>query len=218
MSAPKIHLYGMAGACSTAPHILLNESGLDYDKTIFFKEELIKAGGYPADFKKLNPKGKVPVVTIDGETITENPAIFTYISQLAPEKKLFGKTPLETVRAYEWLNYISGTLHSGAYAMFYRPSRFLDVQDGSLDNHVREAAKTNIRGIYKYINEKLEGKKWAVGDDFTAVDAYLYVFYRWGIMPAQFDMETDYPNYAKHAKEVEARPSVQAALKAEKLN
>ncbi|KAF2451273.1 glutathione S-transferase [Karstenula rhodostoma CBS 690.94] len=217
MSTPKIHFYGLVGACSVAPHILLHESGLDFTKTIYKKEDLAKIGGYPEELKKLNPKAKVPVATFDNEVVTENPAIFTYISLLAPSKHLFGKTPLETVRVYEWLNYLSGTLHTQAYGMFYAPQRFVDVEDGSLNEHVLARAKTLIQGIYKYIDGKLEGKKWAVGDDFTAADAYLYIFYRWGVAPAQFDME-EYPNYTRLAKAVAARPSTLAVLKAEGLN
>ncbi|KAK7179861.1 glutathione s-transferase [Paraphaeosphaeria sporulosa] len=218
MSTPKIHLYALTGACSVAPHILLHESGLDFTTTIYKKEELIKNGGYPDELKKLNPKAKVPVATFDNEVVTENPAIFTYISQLAPSKKFFGNTPLETVRVYEWLNYLSGTLHSAAYGMFYRPQRFVDVEDGSLDKHVLAKAKMTIQDIYKFIDQKLEGKEWAVGQNFTAVDAYLYVFYRWGAGPVQLDMENEYPNYARIAKAVEERPSAQAVLKAEGLN
>jgi glutathione S-transferase len=217
MSTPKIHLYGLAGACSVAPHILLHESGLDFSKTIYSMSDVVKNGGYPEELKKLNPKGKVPVVVFDNEVVTENPAIFTYISQLAPSKNFFGKTPLETVRAYEWINFLSGTLHSQAYGMFFRPGRFLDVEDGSLDKHVLAQAKT-IRDHYKYIDEKLDGKKWAVGEDFTAVDAYLYVFYTWGAGPAQLDMEKEYPNYARLAKAVAERPSTQEMLKAEGRN
>ncbi|KAJ4352484.1 uncharacterized protein N0V89_007832 [Didymosphaeria variabile] len=218
MSAPKIHLYALAGACSVAPHILLHEASLPFDKTIYNKEDLMKLGGYPDELKKLNPKAKVPVLRVDNEVITENPAIFTYISQLAPQKHLLGKTPLETVRAYEWLNYLSGTVHGQAYGMFYRPGRWVDVQDGSLDKHVAARAKQMIQEVYTYIDEKLEGKTWAVGDDFTAVDAYLYIFYRWGAGPAGLDMEKSYPNYAKIAKKVAERESTKEVLKAEGLN
>lgn len=218
MSAPKIHLYGLTGACSVAPHILLKEAGLDFEKTIFAMGDYVKNGGYPEDFKKLTPKAKVPVLKVDDEVITENPAIFTYISQLAPSKHFLGKTPLETVRVYEWLNYLSGSVHGQGYGMFFRPDRFVDVEDGSLNKHVQAKGKQTIQEMYKFIDEKLEGKKWAVGDDFTAADAYLYVFYRWGVFPAQFPMEKDYPNYTRLAKEVAQRPAVQEVLKAEGIN
>ncbi|KAL5400264.1 hypothetical protein PMIN03_012527 [Paraphaeosphaeria minitans] len=218
MSSPKIHLYLSPGACSVAPHILLHESGLDYTTTSYTKEDVFENGGFPDELKKLNPKAKIPVATFDDEVITENPAILTFISQLAPSNQFFGNTPLETVRVYEWLNYLSGTLHSAAYGMFYRPQRFIDVEDGSLAKHVLVKARTTIQDIYSFIDEKLKGRTWAVGEEFTAADAYLYVFFRWGAESMQLDMEKEYPNYARNSKAVEERPSTQAVLKAEGLN
>lgn len=215
--APKLHLYGLSGACSMAPHILLLEAGLDHDKTLYKKEDLIKQGGYPSDFVALNPKAKVPVLTTDSEVITENIAIFTYIAQLAPGKNLLGKTPLDTVRAYEWLSYLSSAVHTHAFGMLFRPGRFTDAADGSLDKHVLAKGKSTLVESLKYVEEKLSGKTWAVGDDFTAVDAYLFVFYQWSVKVAQLPMEKDYPNYARIVGQVAQRPAVQQMLKAEGL-
>lgn len=213
--APKLHLYGIAGSCSMAPHILLNEAGLDHDKTIWQLSEFLANGGFSDELKALNPKAKVPVIQVDDQVVTENIAIFTLISQLAPEKHFLGKAPLDTVRVYEWLSYLSGTLHGRAYGMLLRPERYVD--DAELKSHVLGPAKQAVEESYKYVEERLEGKKWAVGDDFTVVDAYLFVFYQWGGKMAQLNMEKDYPNYARLVAEVGKRPAVQAMLKAEGL-
>lgn len=207
----------MPGACSMAGHILLREAGLEFDETIYLKDDLIKKGGYPEEFKKINPKAKIPVLQVDDEVITENPAIFTYISQLAPSNNFLGKTPLETVRAYEWFNYLSSSVHGQAYGMFYRPDRWTDVTDGSLNKHVQARGKQTIQECYKYIDSKLEGKKWAVGDNFTAVDAYLFVFYSWGAKSVGLPMEEDYPNFSRIATQVTQRESAKEVLKAEGL-
>jgi glutathione S-transferase len=102
--------------------------------------------------------------------------------------------------------------------MVIHPGRFVDVADGSLDSHVRAAGIKTARDCFKYIDAKLEGKKWAVGDDFSAVDAYLLVFYRWGVTPAGIAMEQDYPNYARLVAAVKERESVKEAFKAEGIN
>jgi glutathione S-transferase len=102
--------------------------------------------------------------------------------------------------------------------MFYGPARFVDVKDGSLNDHVRAAGVQTLRNCYKYIDAQLEGEKWAVGDDFTAVDAYLFVFYWWGVNRAGLPMETDYPNYARVMAAVSERESVKAVLSIEGVN
>jgi glutathione S-transferase len=115
MSTPKLHLYLLKTACSMAPHILLQESGVEFDKTMYDKDALLKIGGYPAEYLEINPKGKVPALKVDDEVITENLAIFTVISQLFPEKNFLGKTPMQTVRAYEWLSYLGSQVHAQGY-------------------------------------------------------------------------------------------------------
>jgi glutathione S-transferase len=48
---------------------------------------------------------QVPAITLDEtDTITENPAGATVISNLVLEMGLMGRTPIETARAYEWMN------------------------------------------------------------------------------------------------------------------
>jgi glutathione S-transferase len=60
----------------------------------------------------LNPKREFSVLVLDKNTIiTENPAIMNAISNLVPEKNVFREMPFETVRVYEWLTWLSGTLH-----------------------------------------------------------------------------------------------------------
>jgi len=98
-----------------APHILLREAGLNYDKTMFTRDEVIKNGGYSAEYLKINPKAKVPTLKVNDEIITESLAIFMIISQLVPEKNYLGKTPMQTVRAYEWLGYLGSQVHGQGF-------------------------------------------------------------------------------------------------------
>lgn len=82
---PAVKLWGAAGACSLAAHILLNEIGTPFEIILLKPED-----GISDEVKKLNPKQKVPVLQIDDQTITENVAILTAIAQLAPERDLLG--------------------------------------------------------------------------------------------------------------------------------
>ena len=54
----------------------------------------------------------------------------------------------------------------------------------------------------------------AVGEGFTAVDAFLLVFYRWGNIIG-IDMRTAYPNYARFAEGLGLSASVMKTLQAE---
>ncbi|KAF2729577.1 glutathione S-transferase [Polyplosphaeria fusca] len=208
--SPTLRLWISPNVCSLGPHILVNESSLPFS---LIEIDVIKSG-FPSEYAHINPKKRVPILELDDQVITEGTAIMTAIAQLASEKRLLGKTDLEVVRTYEWLNWISGTLHAQAFGGLFRPARF--VNDEGLFDIVRERSKQTIHDCYTYINGKLEGKNWLVGDGFTAADAFVLIFYRWGVQVG-FGMENDYPNFTRLVGALEERPSVKAALDREGL-
>ncbi len=71
-------LYYNPGACSLAPHILLQESKAKFTiEKVDLKNKTTEKG---EDFRKINPKGYVPTLKLDnGEVLTEGPAIMQYI-------------------------------------------------------------------------------------------------------------------------------------------
>lgn len=209
--APKIHLYMTPGSCALGPHIVLREAGLAFTTT-----DLKAQRGYPKEHLNLNPKGRVPVLDLDGEIITETPAIISTISALVPEKKLLGSTALEHARALEWMAWLSGTLHGQGFGGMFRPARFVGGEE-SMYEHVKKIGRETVKASYEYIDKRLEGKTYAVGDAFTAVDAYLYVFYRWGNM-LQFGMKENYPNYQRLVDAVLKMGSVKKTVEAEGIS
>ena len=63
-------LYFAPGACSLSPHIVLRESGTQFDlEQVNNQEKKTKSG---IDYWTINPKGQVPVLEFDnGERLTE---------------------------------------------------------------------------------------------------------------------------------------------------
>lgn len=198
---PSLKLWYSPGACSLAAHVILLETGLKFDLA------LSSVGFFTNEFMELNPIGRVPVLSFDGEIITETPAILTAISFLVPEKHLLGHTPLETVRVYEWLNYLSGALHTQGFGALWRPERFLD--DSKLYPRIQEPAVQTIRHCYGFIEYKLASNKssYAVGDSFTVVDPFLFVFYRWGCR-IEVEMQSEYPHFAAWAQRISQKDTV----------
>lgn len=206
-SAPILKLWYSPGACSFAAHITLLEAG--------FQPELISVQmgeNMAEEFARVNPKRKVPVLTVGDQVITEMPAILTSISALSPERKLLGQNTIETIRAYEWLNYLSGTLHGQGFGGLWRPERF--VNEKSVYPAIKEKATQTIKDCYAFIDGKLQkaNNAYSVGDSFTGVDAFLLVFYLWGIR-IKIDMDARYPSYAALAHRLLQRESVIAARK-----
>ena len=201
-----IKLWYSPGACSLASHILLKETRVDFETVMLDVHK-----GLSEEFRTINPKLRIPVLSIDRQVITESPAILTAISQLSPEKYLMGKTNLEIVRAYEWLNWLSGTLHGQAFGGLFRAHRFSD--DPSTYESIRAKSRKTVKECFDMIEQDLTSVH-AVGDSFTAVDAFLYVFYRWGASLGM-GMREKYPKFTKLVVELVQRQSVQEALNME---
>ncbi|PVH78275.1 hypothetical protein DL98DRAFT_516790 [Cadophora sp. DSE1049] len=206
---PKIQFYYAPGACSILPHILLHETGLDFEAIEVRRFD--RHSRWPEEYKRINPKMQVPALAIDDEIVTENIAVCTAISNLMPEKHLLGKTPTETVRVYEWLSWLAINLHTGGFGHVFRPYRW--SEDATAHEGIKESALKRVRGIFDAIEERLTGVH-AVGGDFTAVDPYLFAFYRWGV-EVKFEMKGKYPKYTGLVENLVKRDGAKAAIKAE---
>src|SRR3546814_11378021 len=74
----KLDFYFSPGACSLATHICLEEDGATFTpKPTYTRKGQTRTPEYLA----LNPKGKVPMLVIDGKVLTENTAIITYLTR-----------------------------------------------------------------------------------------------------------------------------------------
>ncbi|PIA96350.1 Glutathione S-transferase GST-6.0 [Cercospora beticola] len=188
-----IKLYYWPGACSMASQILLADSGLAYEAIKINLQDPPARAEY---MRTLNPKGQIPTLVIDGEIITEGPAVITAISQLVPEKCYTGSTPMENVRFYEWMNFLSGTVLTKSFGGLFKPSWYSD--DPSAAEGIIAKSKVNISAGFQLIEdrlEKLSDPTHALGHSLTGVDAYLAVFITWANR-FQIDI-SKYPNYRK---------------------
>ncbi len=114
-----MRLFYTAGACSLAPHIVLQEIGQDFKLVnVSFKNHQTEDG---QDFLKINPKGQVPfLITDEGLHLSEGAIISQYLAEIMQNTDLlpaFGD--LKRYKVLEWMNYISSELHK-SYAPFFQ--------------------------------------------------------------------------------------------------
>jgi glutathione S-transferase len=196
-------LYYAPGACSLAPHIALQESGLPYELEKVDLRAKKTADG--TDFNAINPKGYVPVLQLDnGEILTEGEALLAYIGELAPAARLI--MPAGTMANYrvrEWLAFIATELHK-TFSPLFRPTT---------PEATRETQLEALRRRFGFVNDALTGKSFLTGEQFTVADAYLYTVLRW-TAPMKIDL-SPWPQLTAFMTRVAARPAVQTALKAE---
>lgn len=205
-------LHAAPGSCSLAPHIVLEELGEPYSL-------LLMSPGHPEtkteEFRRLNPKGRIPVLTGEDFLLTEAPAILIHLGQANPDANLLEPHGENLIRSIEWFNWLSGTVHAVAVRMVWRPDYFSDMGDA----HARivDKGKEHLLDAFSLIEARMRERVWAVGDRYSVVDPYLLVFYRWGNRML-IDMQDSYPYWTLHARRLEERPAVQRALDQEGIS
>ncbi|MEH6631456.1 MAG: glutathione S-transferase family protein [Halopseudomonas aestusnigri] len=203
-------LYYSQGACSFAPHIVLEEINIPYTAELVSSMD---GSTRAPEYLKINPKGRVPVLETGGEIITEAAAIMTYLAFNNPRCGLIGKTPLSIARTVEWMNWLSG-VHAFAIAQNWRTERFSD--DVRAHEGIQTKGMENLKDIYSLIDQKLRDVKWAVGDEYSIADPYLLVFFRWGNRLG-LNMR-EYKNWTLHAERMEQRAAVITVLEKEEIS
>jgi glutathione S-transferase len=198
-------LYFSPGACALHPQIALREAGLDFDLVrVDLKAHKIAASG--ADFYEVNPKGYVPVLELDdGSRLTEGAVIDQYVADKNPDAKILPPAgSIERVHVQEWLHFIGTEIHK-AFSPLFNPQ---------LAEDAREAQKKKVGSRFDLAEKELATKKFLMGDTFTVADGYLYNMLRWTAFTG-IDL-AKWPNLSAYFKRVEERPSVKAALEAER--
>lgn len=198
-------LFYKPGACSLASHISLRESGLDFTLVgVDLQKKVTETG---EDFLKTNPKGQVPTLQLDDNTVlTEGVAIMQYIADSVADRQLLA--PVSSISRYktlEWLNFIATELHKG-FTPLFRPDTPEDY---------KPTARALLEKKMAFIDSELADRDWISGSRFTIADAYLFTVLRWAFA-VKLEM-SDYKNIAAYMARVAARPAVAAAMAAEGL-
>ena len=203
-----ILLYIAPGSCSRVPLIALLEAGADFETTtVRFMAREHKSPAYG----RINPKGKVPALVIDGEALTENVAILGHLNTLFPKAGLLPPvaTPIDAARQIADLCFCSATLHP-LVTRLRLPASFAA---GDAAHTVWEMGCAAMREYFQLVEERLANAPWWYGDDWSAIDAYLHWVF-WRVEGAGFPVG-DYPRFADHARRLAGRPSFARATEIE---
>ena len=197
-------LYFAPGTCAFSPHIALREAGLDAELVrVDLKRHTLPDG---SDFAAINPKGYVPVLELDdGTRLTEGPAIVQYIADRKPESGI--APPAGTLARYrlqEWLGFINSEVHKGFSPLF----------NPAMPDAYKTIATQGLGKRFDYLAAHLSAHDFLLGDKFTVADGYLYTVLGW-CQWVGIDLK-QWPALAAFQERIGSRPSVQAALAAEK--
>ncbi|MBI2998171.1 MAG: glutathione S-transferase family protein [Deltaproteobacteria bacterium] len=159
-----------------------------------------------ADFLKLNPYGKVPVI-IDGETVLyESCIINEYLEDKYPEPPLLPKDPAKRARIRILIDYGLNHLDSA-----YQKIRLeLTKAEKERNQETLEGAKRELRNQLQRLEREIGDQPYLAGE-FSILDADLAPrFLRlegFGVLP-----DPSLPRLGKWLERMKQRPSVRAIM------
>lgn len=196
-------LYYAPYTCSLSPHIVLRELGLPFE--LVKVDNTTKQTADGRDFRSINRKGYVAALELDdGQILTEGPAIVQYLADLKPEYALAPAAgSWQRVRLQEWLNFVTSEIHAGSAPLF----------NAALPEEAKVFFREKLFKRFDLLQETLAAQDFLMGPSFSVVDAYLFTVLGWCRFFA-IDLSA-WPALPAYLKRVNARPAVQAALRAE---
>lgn len=197
-------LYYSPGACSLAPHIVLEWIGKPY--------EAVKSQIGSDALKAVNPTGAVPVLQEDdGWVLTQAGAILDYLAAKNPEAGLGGADGLRAqAEKQKWLSFLTSDMHASFWPVF-GPARYTTDDSDEAKQKVKQAGHALVRRKMAVLDEHMAGREWMLDGGKSVVDAYAFPMIRWaiGVVPGGI---ADFPNVQALHDRIAADPAVQKVL------
>jgi glutathione S-transferase len=142
--------------------IVLEEKKIPYDI------ELIDLKNKPAWFLEISPRGKVPVLVVDGTPIFESAVINEMLEELYPEPRMFPKTPVDRAQARAWIVFCNDVLMMPSFNLAMAKTE-----------EERKVARTTLDEAFPRLEAQLQKStgKYFFGNDFGLVDAVFAPFF-----------------------------------------
>ncbi|HEY4144423.1 glutathione S-transferase family protein [Pinirhizobacter sp.] len=175
---------------------MMEETGQPY------RTEIVPFDGMKsAQYRSINPMGKVPAIVHRGTVVTECAAICAYLADAFPQANL--APPAGDLRRgpyYRWMFFAAGPLEAA-------------VTNKSLGFQVppdREAMAGygNFEATMDALEHAVKQNEYICGSQFTAADVYVGSHVGWGLMFGTIDKR---PAFVEYAGRLQSRPAAQRA-------
>lgn len=183
--------------------VVLAEKNLPYE---IVPVDLTKKEQKNPEYLKMNPYGKVPVLTDDSTVLYESLIINEYLEEKYPAQSLLPKDPAKKAKARILTDY--GMAHFDSPYQKLRMELMKEAKEQS--QPIVDSAKADLKKLLQRFEEELGEQQYLLGD-FSLVDANLIPRFTrlegFGILP-----DPSLPRLGKYMERMKARPSVKALL------
>ncbi|HUP97030.1 MAG TPA: glutathione S-transferase N-terminal domain-containing protein [Usitatibacter sp.] len=203
-------LHYSPGSCSLIIHCLLEELGVP------FKLQRVDVGArehHSAEYLKLNPKGKVPVLETPDGPLTECVALAEYLCDRHDKEHRFlaPAGTWERARTLEQVAMLSTEVHNNLFNRFFHADVMAD--DPAIQAAIKARAEEKLVAFFREEDARLTRALWHGRDQPDLADFFFMVLARWGrwLGPSALKM----PKIEPFFRRMTERPAVARAMKSE---
>jgi glutathione S-transferase len=163
-----------------------------------------------AEFTRLNPLQRVPVLILDdGTAICESVAICRYFEEVQPEPALFGRGAVGKAEVEMWNRRVEFGLFGTVASVFRHLHPKMSHLEVPQVPAWGEANKTKVLEMLRLLDATLGTRAFIAGEDYSIADITALVAVDF-MKPARIERPRDLVNLARWHEEVSARPSAGA--------
>ncbi len=200
----KYKLYGFSGSRSIRVTWMLEELELSYDFIEMFPQD--------PELLKISPAGKIPVLTINGEPISDSAAICLYLNDAHKEKGF--SAPCGTIKRAQidsWLFFAQSELEPPIWAYRKHSTKGQSLIPEEMKLDVKTWVDFEFSKAVKTLLQRLGDNPYAMGEQFSVVDIFLTQIGQW----ARYERLEIPANYKQYLDRVWSRPALARARKRE---
>ena len=185
--------------------LFLAETDLPYE---LIAVDTLKGEQHTAEFRAINPNGKLPAIVDEGTRVFDSNAILLYLSEKTG--LLAGKAE-DRAELLSWMMFIASGLgpFSGQCVHFHRMAP--EQIPYAKNRYLREAQRH-----YEVLDGHLEGRDYIVSDEFTIADVAAWGWIDKAAVVLGEEGLAPYPNLKRWFDSVNNRPAVAVARSIDK--
>ena len=175
--ADKRVLWGVGSARALRVHWALIELGLEY------RSERIQSRSGETEtpaYRRLNPRGKIPVLEDGGLVLSESAAIVTYLAETYGSGRLIPVEGAKRAKYFEWISFISMEIDATTLYVLRRHEALTHIYGEA------PAANAAARGYFDRMitaaaREIEDGRTYLLGAEFSGADILMTTCLDWAL-------------------------------------
>ncbi|KAI0085543.1 glutathione S-transferase [Irpex rosettiformis] len=164
-------------------------------------------------FLEINPNGRIPAITHNGQRVFETSAILIYLAQVFDKERKFSQDPTKNISAWaeeqSWIFFAHGGLGpmqgQANHFNLYAPEKI----PYAINRYLNETKR-----LYSVLESHFAKHQWLAGEQYGIADIKTFGWVRFHDYTG-VDI-TPYPHLQAWLKRIEERPAVKAGLEVPK--